>query len=330
LQGENYSTEKIKSLLKIASERGIMDIDFSGGEPTIKPDFPELISYAKKLGFRNICVITNGIMMANKEYTQQLVDAGLNEVLFSIHGHNKKLHDYLTQVPGSFDRLMKSIKNIKRLGVRFRTNTTVTEPNYKYLIQFARLFLKLKPSAVNFILFNPFYSSVGQEVEMTCKFSECSPYIKKAIDILDPHIKKITVRCIPFCFMKDYEKYISDAYQNKYDCDEWLPRVQAIVEEVNILRHGTWGLFDSFLNNIFGYSNLKINNFLDSMVIWNSVRSFYTKPNECNGCKYEKICEGLKKGYFRVFGSKGLKTIKGEPIKDPMHFRGNYGNYGSA
>jgi len=327
---KNPPTEKIKSLLKTARERGIEDIDFSGGESTLRPDFPEIVSYAKSLGFRKICLITNAFKMADMNYTQQLVDAGLNEVLFSLHGCNKKLHEHLTQIPTSFDRIMKAIKNIKKLGVGFRTNTTVTKPNYRYLKEFARLFIKLKPAAVNFIMFNPYYSSTEQEITMCAKYSECEPFIKKAIDMMDSKIKKITVRCIPFCFMEEYEKYVSNSYQNKYDCDEWLPRVQARVERVNILRHGVWGTLDSSLISIFGYQNSKINNFLDRMIIWNVMRSFYIKPNECKGCKYEKICEGLKKGYVRVFGSKEIKSIRGKLIKDPMYFRGNYGNYGFA
>lgn len=327
LRGEDYTTDRLKFLLKFASKRGIRDIDFSGGEPTIRPDFPELLSYARKLGFRSICVITNGFMMADKEYTQKLVDAGLNEVLFSVHGNTKKINDHLTQVPGSFERLMAAIKNIKRLDVRFRTNTTVTKPNYKNLPDFARLFLKLKPSAVNFILFNPFYSTTEQEVEMTPRFSDCSPYIKRAIDMLDPHIEKITARCIPFCFMQDYEKFVCNAFQVKYDSDEWLPHIQARVEEVTPIKYYSYGLLDSFISKIFP-DDSQVFSFLDSMITWNFVNSYYMKPKECNGCKYGRICESLKKGYVRTFGSREVKHVPGELIKNPVHFRRNYGSYG--
>ena len=50
-------------------------------------------------------------------------------------------------------------------------------------------------------------------------FDETSKFLKQAIDIASSSIPKITVRYIPFCFMKDYEKYICDFPQLPYDQD---------------------------------------------------------------------------------------------------------------
>ena len=125
--------EELKEQIKIAKNAGALDIDFSGGESTIMKFFPELISYTKNLGFRDICVITNGLRMSNKDYAKKLVDSGLNNVLFSLEGYNSKTHDYLTRVPGSFDKINKAIKNAKELGLKVRINITVTKENYKVL-----------------------------------------------------------------------------------------------------------------------------------------------------------------------------------------------------
>jgi len=329
-QSHDPSTEKLKSFLDFAAKSGIEDIDFSGGEPTIRKDFPELLRYARKLRFKKICVITNGRMMADKDYTKSLVEAGLNEVLFSVHGSDKKSHEYLTQVPGSYGSLMKAVNNIKKLGVRFRTNTTINKINYKNMATFTKLFLKLKPAAVNFILFNPYYASPQQEVEMTAKFTETAPKLKKAIDALNPKIKKVTARYIPFCFMLGYEKHVCNSWQFKYDCDEWLPRVQGRVEKVSAKKYYLYGAVDAvarFTTTLIPPAKSKINNFIDSAIINNFVSNYYIKPAACRNCAYRIICEGLKKGYERHFGSKELKTVKGELIEDPMHFRGNYGNY---
>jgi len=326
LDDENPSTRKMKLLISQAYERGMKDIDFSGGESTIRGDFIELVHYAKKLGFRNICVITNGLRMANKDYTKKLVEAGLNEVLFSIHG-NREIHDYLTQIPGSFDKLMKAIENVRELNVRFRTNTTINKMNYKILPELTELFLSLKPAAVNFILFNPHYSPESQLNEMICKYSECFPYIRKSVDDLKTEIKKVTVRFIPFCFMENYEKYVCDRRQRKYDCDEWLPRVQAKIEEVSPIRHFIYGFIDLIHKNI--PKNKKINDLLDKFVQWTFTTRYFVKPSMCDECKYRLICDGIKKGYARIFGLEEIKAIKGELIKNPVEFRGNYGNYGN-
>jgi len=330
-QSQDPSTEKLKSFLNFAARQRIENIDFSGGEPTIRKDFSELLMHAKKLGFKKICVITNGQRMADLGYTKSLIESGLNEVLFSIHGFDKKSYNSLTQVTGSYDRLIKSIKNIKKLGVRFRTNTTINKSNYKHMMTFAKIFLKLKPAAVNFILFNPYYSSPEQEVEMTAKFVDVAPKLKQAIDILAPKIKKVTARYIPFCFMLGYEKHICDSWQFKYDCDEWLPRVQARVEKVSAKKYYVYGVVDAVARvtmSLIPPLKSTINNFIDNAIIGNFVSNYYIKPKVCSKCAYRIICEGLKKGYERHFDSKELKPVEGKLIEDPMHFRKNYGNYG--
>jgi len=330
-QSRNPSTEKLKSFLDFSVKCGMEDIDFSGGEPIIRKDFPELLRHAKKLGFKRICVITNGQRMVDKDFTKSLAEAGLNEVLFSLHGFDRKSHEFLTQVPGSYSKLMKAISNIRKLGVRFRTNTTVNKINYRHMETFAKMFLKLRPAAVNFILFNPYYSSPRQEVEMAAKFSEAAPEIKKAVDILNPEIKKVTVRYIPFCFMLGYEKHVCNSWQFKYDCDEWLPRVQGRVEEVSAKKYYMYAVIDAIARpatSLIPPLKSQMNNFIDRAIVGNFVSNYYTQLAACKNCAYRIICEGLKKGYEKHFGSIELKTIKGELIEDPMHFRGNYGNYG--
>jgi hypothetical protein len=199
--------------------------------------------------------------------------------------------------------------------------------NYKNLPEFANLFMKIKPQAINFILFNPFYSSTQQELEMSCRFSDAEPYIKRTIDKLDSEIKKITVRYIPFCFMSGYEKYVCNTLQTEYDTDEWLPRVQAKVEEVESLRHYLFSLLENPLWKLFPKSD-EVKTFLNWVPVRLFMKNYYIKPERCSKCKFRKICEGLKKGYARVLGTEELIPVLGKLVKDPLHYRGKYGSYG--
>lgn len=325
INAENPDTKEIKRLLKYAAERGIKDIDFSGGEPTLRPDLPDLVLYAKRLGFRKICIITNGIKMGRREYVEGLFNAGLNEVLFSVHGCDKQLHEYLTQIPGSFDNLMNGIKFSQEFGIKIRTNTTINRANFNRLDEFAELLLKINPEAVNFILFNPFYSDNEQISEMTCSFTEAEPHIKKAIDKLDKKIKKVTVRYIPFCFMQGYEKHVCNSLQTRYDPDEWLPRVQGKVEKNNPFRYYSYNLLENAVNKTFPKSKIT-NEILDMISVKSFILGHYTKPKKCGECKFRKICEGLKKGYASFLGIDEIRPVKGKVIRDPMHFRAGYGN----
>jgi len=69
-------------------------IQFSGGEPTIHPDFLKMVKAAKELGFAQIQVATNGLKLAeNADFAQQLVDAGMNTVYLQFDGIDERVYE---------------------------------------------------------------------------------------------------------------------------------------------------------------------------------------------------------------------------------------------
>jgi len=92
------SFDKVKKMMEeLKSELPVrcFAIQFSGGEPTLHPDLPKIIKEAKKLGFTQIQVATNGLKMAKFEYCQELYEAGLNTVYLQFDGFKKKTYDEL-------------------------------------------------------------------------------------------------------------------------------------------------------------------------------------------------------------------------------------------
>jgi len=62
-------------------------LQFSGGEPTVREDLPELIRMAKRIGFPWVMVDSNGLKMAESpEYCQELKDSGLDSVYLQFDG----------------------------------------------------------------------------------------------------------------------------------------------------------------------------------------------------------------------------------------------------
>ena len=76
----------------------------SGGEPSLHPDLPDLIRSARRLGYEWVQLITNGRRLAYPQFLHALLDAGLDEVTFSIHGSSPLVHDAMVGVPGAFDQ----------------------------------------------------------------------------------------------------------------------------------------------------------------------------------------------------------------------------------
>jgi len=108
----NKTTEDAKKRIKQAAEYGIDRISLTGGEPTIRKDIFELISFCRDLNIEIIQLQTNGRMLSYKPFCRKLFASGLNEVCISFHGHTAQIQDRITRVNGSFEQTLKGIKNL--------------------------------------------------------------------------------------------------------------------------------------------------------------------------------------------------------------------------
>ena len=105
----DLTTEEVRRRMQKARRNGGSRIAFTGGEPTLRSDLPELISAARKAGFKEIAVTTNGRMFADPQVADELLEAGLNRISFSLHSANQACHDMLSGVPGAFQQLSTGI-----------------------------------------------------------------------------------------------------------------------------------------------------------------------------------------------------------------------------
>ncbi len=75
------STEEWKSILDKAWLHGIPHVTFTGGEPTLREDLPELIAYAEAKGMVS-GLLTDGLKLADRDYLNTLLQTGLDHILF--------------------------------------------------------------------------------------------------------------------------------------------------------------------------------------------------------------------------------------------------------
>lgn len=106
---------------------GVPHLIFTGGEATLHPDLPELITYGESRGMIT-GLNTNGRRLSYAPYMRQLVAAGLNHVQITLASHQAQLHD---QVMGAsaFAQTVRGIKNAVGSDIHVITNTTLTSRN---------------------------------------------------------------------------------------------------------------------------------------------------------------------------------------------------------
>jgi len=269
----NKSSEEVKAILR-KMVKGYQGVVFTGGEPTVRKELIEWVSYAKKLGYKVIQIQTNGRMFAYKPYCQEILKAGANEFSPAIHGSTPEIHDYLTRVPGSWQQTVQGIKNLKSLGQYILTNTVITKLNYRDLPNLAKLLTSLKVSQFQFAFMHiNLIIAHDQKLikEVVPRHSEVEPYVKKGLQIgINAGIRVMT-EAIPYCFMKGYENYIAES----------------LIPDTSV--------FDGNLE-LADYSQYR-------------KTQGKAKGSNCKKCQYYKICEGPWKEYPEIFGWEEFKPI---------------------
>lgn len=196
-------------------ESGVEEIIFSGGEPTIYPHILSGIQYAKKKGIKHIEIQSNGLFLANLLRVKKYKEIGLDLAFLSILSHKPAIHDYLTQIPGSFSKIIQAVKNLLSVKIRTRINIVINKKNYQHLLSLTQ-FIHLNFKDIESIDFS-FIVSQGQALKnsfLVPKISKVTPHLLMAYKYCEENnIKFSNPGCgIPVCFIPQY-KNISLEYQ---------------------------------------------------------------------------------------------------------------------
>lgn len=113
----------------------VLDVRFTGGELTQRPDWYEILRAAKDLGFTVSCN-TNGVY-SDPTVIEKFADLDLDQVTLSIDGR-KETHEKNRGV-GTFDRTLESLKRMHERGVKLRINTLITKSSLNDLEYMAEL-----------------------------------------------------------------------------------------------------------------------------------------------------------------------------------------------
>jgi organic radical activating enzyme len=75
-------------ILKKAWDAGIPHVVFTGGEPTLRPDLPDLVTYASQLGMVT-GLITNGLLLADTHFLHKILQSGLDHLMLVLDPENE-------------------------------------------------------------------------------------------------------------------------------------------------------------------------------------------------------------------------------------------------
>jgi radical SAM protein with 4Fe4S-binding SPASM domain len=121
-----------KRVLNQLWDLGIPHVVFTGGEPTLRDDLPELVAHAQQLG--QICGLnTNARRLSDPAFLQRLVEAGLDHVQITLESHDSEIHDAMVRRKGAWNQTVQGLKNALDSRLFVMTNTTLLQDNSPFL-----------------------------------------------------------------------------------------------------------------------------------------------------------------------------------------------------
>jgi radical SAM protein with 4Fe4S-binding SPASM domain len=128
------TTPEVRTIIdRIFDEAHCPTVSFTGGEPTLREDLPELVAYAKAKGMR-VNLITNGLRCADRQYVRALKAAGLDSAQVSLEGPTEAIHDSIVRHPGAFLQTTQAVHELRAAGIHTHTNTTICGSNRDHLL----------------------------------------------------------------------------------------------------------------------------------------------------------------------------------------------------
>ncbi|MBP2029836.1 putative radical SAM superfamily Fe-S cluster-containing enzyme [Methanohalophilus levihalophilus] len=113
--------EQIVDMLKMLRDEKptrCFSVQFSGGEPTVRDDLPEIIRVAEEMGFVQIQIATNGIRIAKDlDYAKRMMKAGLRTVYLSFDGISEEIYRDMRGF-NAFPMKVQAIKNCRAADIR--------------------------------------------------------------------------------------------------------------------------------------------------------------------------------------------------------------------
>ncbi len=140
------STAQWKAVIKEAAELGVLQIHFSGGEPTARRDLEDLVAASAAEGlYTNL--ITAGVLL-NRERLAALAEAGLDHVQLSFQDSQAAGCDRIGNYRGGFEKKLDCARWVKEIGLPLTLNMVVHRQNLEHLEEMLALAEKLEAQRV--------------------------------------------------------------------------------------------------------------------------------------------------------------------------------------
>lgn len=129
-QSNEMDTEFIKRLIRHAAALGCVTIRFTGGEPLLRSDFPEIYEFTRRQGIR-VILFTNATLL-----NDELIDLfkripPRQPIEVTLYGMHASSYEAITRKPNTFQSAWAGIQLLWQNNIPFMVKQAYLPPNYQ-------------------------------------------------------------------------------------------------------------------------------------------------------------------------------------------------------
>lgn len=267
----DLTTDECLEQIDYAAKKGAKFIVLTGGEVTIRKDFPVLMKACADRGL-DITIQTNGRRLAKSSVSEAVCNYEKVRCVVALHGATSQTHDYITQVKGSFDETCVGIKHMCDRGKLIVLKIVISKLNMHELSGIIDVAAKLGVKYACFAFPHGQGAARKNFDQVMPTYTELKPILKELVTNAKAHGVNIEFEAVPFCI---------------------IPYAMQLVGELKYLEGNTF------------CTQVKEDEF-----DWGEVRkSIKSKSPRCKDCDMSKVCEGVWSEYAEAFGTDELQPI---------------------
>lgn len=291
--------EKIKNIIIEAKKNGLEELHLTGGEPTLRKDLEEIVSFAS-LQDLNVRLITNGTLLTKKRL-KRLVDCGLKSIMVSLDG----MENYHNNVrgEGTYHKALKTICNAIDLKMFVRVNSVAWVDNKNEIMQLAKLINELGVDVYSIFLGSPLGYAIEHKgnVIKPLDWQKFCLSLQKLVLKENYSTKIIVEKGFLYSNEKTFDvKTLEGRGRGCYN-------ITGYTDYILIRSNGDVYPCVFFSNEASPMGNI-YDKTLEEIVLSFNNNTFYREigkiPKECRECSNVNLCNGGCRGYAKLYAEK--------------------------
>ena len=172
-----------KSLEKIEFNQDTDIFKLTGGEPTIHPEFHELLKVIRGIFKGEVILLTNGFLIGNKNGMERILKY-INSSTISFYSFSESISYKITGVKGSLIAKIKALKKFSDNNINIYSKLLITKPSYKKLPEMVEFLISKndKVSSVNINVIHLINNAWKNRDYLAISYNKATPFVEKAAD----------------------------------------------------------------------------------------------------------------------------------------------------